>query len=156
MVFPCILLQYGEICAKELKVHEQVLTTDVICVIIKEIQVEQLAKSETTYNFEVKDFHTYYVGEQSVCVHNANCGFGKYKNGMEMTPNEALDAATDFLGEGYKEVSPNRFVSADGVRQVRMSPLDLATVNNHAGGPHLNFDILKPKYKTIHIYIKGL
>ena len=70
MGFPCILLQYGEICAKELKVHEQVLTTDVICVIIKEIQVEQLATPETTYNFEVEDYHTYYVTESKVLVHN--------------------------------------------------------------------------------------
>ena len=70
MVFPCILLQYGEICAKELKVHEQVLTTDVICVIIKEIQVEQLEKPETTYNLEVEDFHTYYISDSEVLVHN--------------------------------------------------------------------------------------
>ncbi len=27
----------------------------------------------TVYNFEVEDFHTYYVGEQGVWVHNTNC-----------------------------------------------------------------------------------
>ncbi|MGZ5029302.1 MAG: polymorphic toxin-type HINT domain-containing protein [Methylobacter sp.] len=25
------------------------------------------------YNFEVEDFHTYYVGELGVWVHNTNC-----------------------------------------------------------------------------------
>lgn len=25
------------------------------------------------YNFEVEEFHTYYVGEVGVCVHNTNC-----------------------------------------------------------------------------------
>ncbi|WP_282611298.1 polymorphic toxin-type HINT domain-containing protein [Pelagibius sp. Alg239-R121] len=29
------------------------------------------------YNFEVADFHTYFVGEDGAWVHNANCGVGK-------------------------------------------------------------------------------
>ena len=29
-----------------------------------------LAEAETTYNFEVADFHTYYVSEKAVLVHN--------------------------------------------------------------------------------------
>ena len=41
--------------------------------IIKSIKVEKLSEPETTYNFEVEDFHTYYVGESEVLVHNA-CG----------------------------------------------------------------------------------
>lgn len=139
--------------AYKLKVGDKVLLSDGKYGIIISVEVEELAVPETTYNFEVEDYHTYYVGENSVCVHNSNCGFGKYKNGMEMMPDDALDAANDFLGEGYREVGPNRFLSADGVRQVRMSPSDLATINNHAGRPHFNFDVLKPKYKTIHIYL---
>lgn len=39
--------------------------------IIKSIKVEKLSKPETTYNFEVEDFHTYFVGESEVLVHNA-------------------------------------------------------------------------------------
>lgn len=42
-------------------------------VIIEAIEVEKLAVPQTTYNFEVADFHTYFVGENPVCVHNANC-----------------------------------------------------------------------------------
>lgn len=41
-----------------------------ICAIIEKIEVEQLATPETTYNFEVEDFHTYYVSESNVLVHN--------------------------------------------------------------------------------------
>lgn len=33
-----------------------------VCAIIEAIEVEQLEVPETTYNFEVEDFHTYYVG----------------------------------------------------------------------------------------------
>ena len=32
--------------------------------------IEELEVEEKTYNFEVEDFHTYYVGENSVLVHN--------------------------------------------------------------------------------------
>ena len=40
------------------------------CAIIEEITVEQLATIETTYNFEVEDYHTYYVSDSKVLVHN--------------------------------------------------------------------------------------
>ncbi|MPX19710.1 hypothetical protein CPI31_09200 [Moraxella catarrhalis] len=29
--------------------------------------------TETVYNFEVQDFHTYHIGEYEVWVHNADC-----------------------------------------------------------------------------------
>ena len=38
--------------------------------IITGTSAEELSEPETTYNFEVRDFHTYYVGKQSVLVHN--------------------------------------------------------------------------------------
>ena len=59
--------------------------------------------------------------------------------------------ADDFLGPGYTEVSPSRFVSADGFRQVRMANADILGL--HGGGPHINFDRLYPNYKSVHIYI---
>ncbi len=39
--------------------------------IIKSIKIEKLSEPETTYNFEVEDFHTYFVGTNEVLVHNA-------------------------------------------------------------------------------------
>ena len=69
----------------------------------------------------------------------------KLVDGMEMGVDDALNAATDFLGNGYKEVGPGRFVSDDGLRQVKMTADDLATVNNHAGKPHINFEVKIPK-----------
>ncbi len=58
------------ICAKDLKIGDEVLTGDRSCAIIEEIQKETLVKAETTYNFEVEDFHTYYVSEECILVHN--------------------------------------------------------------------------------------
>ena len=37
---------------------------------LKQKDIEELEVEEETYNFEVEDFHTYYVGENSVLVHN--------------------------------------------------------------------------------------
>lgn len=39
-------------------------------VVVEQVQHELLESPETTYNFEVEDYHTYYVGEKSVLVHN--------------------------------------------------------------------------------------
>ncbi len=58
------------ICAKDLKIGDEVLTGDGKCAIIEEIQKETLVNAETTYNLEVADFHTYYVSEECVLVHN--------------------------------------------------------------------------------------
>ena len=53
--------------------------------IIKSIKVEKFPEPETTYNFEVEDFHTYFVGESEVLVHNAclkvnDNGFNEWLN----------------------------------------------------------------------------
>ena len=84
--------------ACNLKTGDKVLLSDGEYGIIQSIKVEELSFPETTYNLEVEDFHTYYVGEQSVCVHNKNCG--NIKRGansieqdgvrVEVRPGEAL------------------------------------------------------------------
>ena len=42
-------------------------------VVVEKVQHELLESPVATYNFEVQDFHTYYIGEQSILVHNL-CG----------------------------------------------------------------------------------
>ena len=48
-------------------------------VVVEQVQHELLESPETTYNFEVKDFHTYYVGEQGIFTHNM-CKKAQIKN----------------------------------------------------------------------------
>ena len=59
--------------ACNLKSGDKVLLSDGEYGIIQSVKVETLSSPETTYNLEVEDFHTYYVGEYSVCVHNVGC-----------------------------------------------------------------------------------
>lgn len=86
------------------------------------------------------------------------------KNGDSLKTNDALDAAQDFLGDGYKEVSSGVFKSADGTSMVRMTDSDLAKTGNHAGSPHMNFEkgttATKPNGKetfnsktNVHVYL---
>ena len=58
------------ICARDLKISDKVLLSDGSCAIIESIEVETLSAPETTYNFEVADYHTYYVSDNKVLVHN--------------------------------------------------------------------------------------
>ena len=57
--------------AKELKTSDKLLLSDGTCAIIENIKVERLSEPETTYNFEVEDFHTYFVSDSNVLVHNS-------------------------------------------------------------------------------------
>jgi hypothetical protein len=43
-------------------------------VVVEQIQHELLERPETTYNFEVEGYHTYYVGDSGVLVHNKCSG----------------------------------------------------------------------------------
>ena len=56
--------------AKELKKDDKLLLSDGSYGIIISVKIEELESPETTYNFEVADFHTYYVSDSNVLVHN--------------------------------------------------------------------------------------
>ena len=43
-------------------------------VVVEQVQHEILEAPVTVYNFEVEEFHTYYVTGSAILVHNANCG----------------------------------------------------------------------------------
>ena len=60
--------------ACDLKPGDKVLLSDGKYGIVEKTVSIQLSVPETTYNLEVADFHTYYVGNTSVLVHNNNCG----------------------------------------------------------------------------------
>ena len=59
--------------AYALKKGDIVLLSDGRYGIIEKSIGVQLSAPETTYNLEVEDFHTYFVGERNVCVHNRGC-----------------------------------------------------------------------------------
>ncbi|GGY44587.1 RHS repeat-associated core domain-containing protein [Parvularcula lutaonensis] len=54
-------------------------------------------------------------------------------DGGEITESGFLDKPTEYLGEGYSEASPGRYVSSDGTRQVRYRSHETRNPNNHHG-----------------------
>ena len=105
-------------------------------VVIERIQHELLEVPVTVYNFEVEDFHTYFVTQSSILVHNANCGFdnkvisqttdkkygsmridlerggsGKYNLHLHQGNNKFMFNGTDgFIGAG--KINKTEFVQA--------------------------------------------
>ena len=120
-------------------------------VVVEKVQHEILEAPVTVYNFQVADYHTYYVSQASILVHNSCSQTPTLpKNGTTLESSDALSLAENYLGPDYHEASPGRFVSFDGTRQVRLLENDL--LGTHAGGPHINFDRLVPSYKSVHVY----
>lgn len=62
------------ISAQDLKVGNTVLLSNGQLAKVQSTRSIHYDTPQTTYNFEVEDFHTYYV-ETGVLVHNQNCGF---------------------------------------------------------------------------------
>ena len=67
---PFYVIGKGFVEAKDLKGFEILLKSNGVQVSIDSIEIEELEEAETTYNFEVADFHTYYVTENNILVHN--------------------------------------------------------------------------------------
>lgn len=137
-------------------------------VVVEKIQHELLETPVKVYNFQVDGYHTYYVGEFGVLVHNSCTMESPPKTlpseGIKVSTDEALDMAENYLGPGYKEAGKNsgRFVSADKTRQVRMGDYDIT--GRHAKGSHINFELLaydqiKAKmtvFDNRHVYILNI
>ena len=72
----------GWVAAGDLEVGDTLVTVDGNEVEVTDLELEKLAEPIFVYNLEVEDFHTYFVGEYGVLVHNI-CKLGKnmQKNG---------------------------------------------------------------------------
>ena len=105
-------------------------------VIIEQVQHELLESPEITYNFEVEGFHTYYVGEQSLLVHN-RCGNDfstkttQNKSATFGSEREARNFARTKIGRNPFQVGLNKLRSSNGVWQYRAKPGDLAQNHIH-------------------------
>ena len=67
---PFYVIEKGWIGAVDLRAGDILVLQNGEYVIVELVQYEILEAPISVYNFEVEDFHTYYVGESSVLVHN--------------------------------------------------------------------------------------
>lgn len=68
---PFYVPQKGWTAAIEFRAGDILVTCNGEYVVVEKIQHELPETPVTVYNFEVEDFHTYYVGSTSVLVHNS-------------------------------------------------------------------------------------
>lgn len=75
-------------------------------VVLEAVQHEILESPVTVYNFEVEDFHTYYVSNSEILVHNM-CA--KQDNPKEFfsKPQNAKSVIRYLKGHGFEEISQN-------------------------------------------------
>ena len=78
--------------AEDLCVGDILTIPDGSNVTITKVYVEKLNEPVIVYNFEVEDFHTYFITSTKILVHNANsngnCGIVEFKAPPDATPEE--------------------------------------------------------------------
>ena len=80
--------------ARELTEEDCVLDSKNEKLRVEGIRIEELREPVKVYNFEVEEYHTYYVGAAEVLVHNDNCGRGSGnvgEGGGSSIPDKARD-----------------------------------------------------------------
>ena len=143
------------------KKYNKLLLSDGSYGIIKSIKVEKLSEPETTYNFEVEDFHTYFVGTNEVLVHNA-CGAKSatleqdlYRGGNDMTlKNGEYRLDSNNLVKTTHGLSvnadPNAVAKFGGAYKIQSLPNGLKVIQR--GQNLLHFEIVPQYAMTLEQY----
>ena len=118
--------QKGWIDAIDLRAGDILVRSNGEYVVVEAIEHELLESPITVYNFEVEDFHTYYVGSASVLVHN------KCKNAL--TNKQAEEAAKKLGYTKAKNISSHGQAVFKNPSAQRMMRYISADVDLHSGG----------------------
>ena len=96
------------------------LNGDLLC--IDKIVYEKLSKTVTVYNFEVEDYHTYYVTNSAILVHNANC-----KDFVKYDPETIAEYLNTTVEGFHREIKPQ--ILAQAQRELSKGKLNLLGKN---------------------------
>ena len=102
---PFYVDKFGWILAKNLRAGDILVLSNGEFVVVEWIQHEILENPIKVYNFEVQDFHTYFVGESSVLVHNL-CETGTTSEGHLADPGSAQSRIN--IANGRTRFTPMR------------------------------------------------
>lgn len=116
---PFYIPQKGWIGAIELRAGDILVLQNGEYVIVEKVQHEILEEPITVYNFEVEDFHTYYVGDSSVLVHNT-CNVPT----KDLIPTHGLTASRTGMSQLVSDIKNNgiqnsiKYVSFNGGKYI--------------------------------------
>ncbi|MBQ8924136.1 MAG: glycohydrolase toxin TNT-related protein [Lachnospiraceae bacterium] len=150
---PFYVVGYGFIPAGELKAGDIILLLDGTTKEVESVSIEYLEQPVKVYNFEVEDWHTYYVSEQGVLVHNQCYTTEVPKGGSKSTEivpyypenNGAIRGTEEFiyLKEGeiidrYGKVTGKYFSPVGTPIEMRALPYDADLSKYH------QYEVVKP------------
>ena len=108
--------QKGWTDAIDLRAGDRLQLLNGVYVIIEQVQHELLETPVTVYNFEVDDFHTYYITESQILVHNANCDkMGKPKGNMTGDHDRQNKQVRDALNAIGQNTPENKRILHDAI-----------------------------------------
>lgn len=124
----------GFVNAVDLCIGTELLDAEGRTLHVEDIYREVLdGETRTVYNFKVEDFHTYYVGESTVWVHNANDTYSKLR---KVSPDAE---AKDFVNAGNgKKVDPIYGYEVDRLEADHIMPLK--EITEQPGFDQLSFE----------------
>ena len=91
--------------AVRLRAGDILVTVNGEYVVLEKVQHELLEAPVTVYNFQVEGYHTYYVGESGIRVHNANCGNNYSGKAFASTPKNSREMLSFLKSKGFSVVS---------------------------------------------------
>ena len=115
---PFYVKNQGFIKAGELIVGDELLDVNGNVLLVENFDVELTDEPTTVYNFQVEDFHTYFVGECGVWVHNANYKNSNRKKYVGKTPSKKSRTGNEVISrmgkEGKIRNNKKEFLASDG------------------------------------------
>lgn len=100
------------VAAKDILPNDTILLSNGKTAKIKSVEIEYLNHPETTYNFEVEDFNTYFVSSLQILVHN-RCTLGKNMEKAGVVFEEGDDAH-----HLYPQKFRDKFESLEGIKKL--------------------------------------
>ncbi|MCM1161706.1 MAG: polymorphic toxin-type HINT domain-containing protein [Roseburia sp.] len=101
---------YGFREAGELQEGDKVLNADGEVLTVARVELEILEEPVRVYNFEVADWHTYYVSDEEVLVHNT-CAVGGSRTGMaspyDLTPTHSQTLSKKNMNKLIEDIKDN-------------------------------------------------
>jgi len=113
---PFWVLQKGWIDAIRLRAGDRLQLLNGEYVIVEQVQHEILETPITVYNFEVQDYHTYFITHSEILVHNANCDkMGTPKGNMTGNHEVQNKQVRDALKSIGQDTPKNRRILHDAI-----------------------------------------
>ena len=131
---PFYVYNKGFINAGELWAGAKLLNAKGNLLSVKNIRLELVEKPMKVYNFQVEDFHTYYVGENKILVHNAN-------NNYKIPTSGSGKEKSNDIPSRYRGERP--FINESGKEFAKRLCDAVFGEGNYDTGPGSDYNILK-------------